>query len=102
MAITPCGTYGLGWVDSCAVDAEATGSASAGQGECSRNTQLAISKREPLPPRGVAFRDCATGGSCDEFLVGVDDLGGWFALVPFSSVGSMMVVVGEVVGEVAA
>lgn len=55
-----------------------------------------------LPPEGVAFRDCATVGSFDEFLVGVDDLGGGFALVPFSSVGSMMVVVGEVVGEVAA
>ncbi len=62
MAITPCGTCGLGSVDSCAVDAEATGSASAGQGECSRNTQLAISKREPLPLRGGVNRLQPIGG----------------------------------------
>ena len=55
-----------------------------------------------VPPLGVAFRDCATVGSFDEFLVGVDDLGWGFAFVPFSSVGSTVVVVGEVVVKIAA
>jgi len=54
-----------------------------------------------VPPPVSHFAIVRRVGSWVEFLFGVDDLGWGFALVPFPSVGSTVVVVGEVVGEVA-